>query len=417
MTYDLTRSYEMFARAEKVIPSGVYGTRSPKFATFGDFPVFVHSAEGGRFTDADGNEYIDFMCAYGPNILGYRHPAVQEAVIAQESRANSISIPTDRALELAEALVKRFSSFGDWVMFGKNGSDVTTLATRIARHHTGRAKLLVAMGAYHGFHPWSVPDTAGIPPSYRSEIDHFIWNDVQSVHDAFERNAGDVAGVMICPIKHDAMHDIEMPDRAFLAAIQERTRDAAALLIIDDIRCGFRLHPQIASHLGQGLEPDLVCFGKGIANGQPLSVIVGRDAHRDTAKLLYFSATFFFSGVPMAAALATLDAYDDEGAYERMTGAGHLLREGITRAAAKAGVPIRYTGPDTMPNLLFEDDPKVRIGRRFSGLAARRGVIFHPRHNWFLCSAHSPEDVAKAVGVAEECFSIVASEIESGELQ
>jgi glutamate-1-semialdehyde 2,1-aminomutase len=413
MTYDLSRSYEMFERAEKVVPSGIYGTRSPRFATFGDFPVFVYSAEGGRFTDVDGNEYIDLMCAYGPNILGYRHPAVQAAVLEQESRANSVSIPTDRTLELAEALVRRFS-FGDWVMFGKNGSDVTTLATRIARHHTGRPKLLVATGAYHGFHPWSVPDTLGIPPSYRAEIDQFRWNDTESVHEAFARNEGDVAAVMICPMKHDAMHDMEMAAPGFLAAIQEHCRDSGALLIIDDIRCGFRLNPRIASHLGQGLEPDLVCFGKGIANGQPLSVIVGRDAHRDAAKALYFSATFFFSGVPMAAALATLAAYDEEGAYERMASAGHALRQGMLKAAARANVRIRYTGPDTMPNMLFEDDPKIRIGRRFSGLAARRGVIFHPRHNWFLSAAHTPEDISRAVEVAEECFRIVAEEIELG---
>jgi glutamate-1-semialdehyde 2,1-aminomutase len=118
----------------------------------------------------------------------------------------------------------------------------------------------------------------------------------------------------------------------------------------------------------------------------------------------------------MAAALATMVAYDAEGVYEHVQSAGRMLHEGITKAAKRAGAAIRLTGPPAMPNLLFEDDPRFKRGRRFSGLAARRGVIFHPRHNWFVSAAHTPADVEQAVAVAEECFGIVAREIASGEL-
>ncbi len=415
MTYDLTRSYEALERAERVIPGGVYGTRTPRFATYGDFPVFIRSAEGCRMVDVDGNEYIDFMCSFGPIVLGYNHPAVQEAVREQEERGNTFTFASDRMLELAETLVGRFP-FAGWAMFGKNGSDVTTLATRIARAHTGRMKLLTATGAYHGVDPWSVPGGTGVPPSHRSERDEFDWNDVESVHACFDRNRGDVAAVMICPIRHDAMHDLEDPTEEFLAAIQERAADEGALLIIDDIRCGFRLHPSGASHLRLGLAPDLECFGKAIANGHPISILVGREGLRETAKSLYFSATHFLAASPMAAALATMAAYDEEGAYERIRSAGHALREAITGAARKAGVGIRYSGPPTIPYLLFEDDPRLERGCRFSGLAARRGVIFHPRHNWFISAAHTPSDIEQAAAVAEECFGIVAQEIASGEL-
>lgn len=415
MTYDLTNSYETLARAELVIPGGVYGTRTPLFATYGDFPVFIRSAQGCHMFDIDGNEYIDFMCAFGPILLGYNHPAVQRAVLEQEELGNTFSFAGERMLELAETLIARFS-FADWAMFGKNGSDVTTLATRVARANTGRMKLLVARGAYHGFDPWSVPGGSGVPPAHRSEMDEFEWNDVESVHACFDRNKGDIAAVMICPIRHDAMHDMEDPSEPFLAAIQERTAGERTLLIIDDIRCGFRLDPIGASHLQLGLAPDLVCFGKGIGNGQPISVLVGRDELRDTAKSTYFSATHFLAASPMAAALATISAYDEEGAYERITSTGQALREGITAAAERSDIGIRYTGPPAMPYLLFEDDPEFQRGCRFSGLAARRGVIFHPRHNWFISAAHSPDDVAQAVAVAEECFSIVAKEIASGEL-
>jgi glutamate-1-semialdehyde 2,1-aminomutase len=413
MTYDLSKSYEMFERARRVIPGGLYGTRSPNFVTFGEFPVFIRSGQGCRITDVDGNEYIDFMCAYGPIVLGYSHPAVERAVMEQEARGNTFTFAADRMLELAEALVDRFS-FADWAMFAKNGSDVCTLSTRVARAHTGRMKLLIVHEAYHGFDPWVVPGGVGVPPAHRSELDEFMWNDVESVHACFDRNKGDVSAVMICPIRHDAMHDIELPSDEFLAAIRERLADEGGLLIIDDVRCGFRLHPSGASHLRFGLEPDLVCFGKAIGNGQPISALLGREELRETAKTTYFGATHFFAGTPMAAALATLDAYDAEGAYEQMQSAGLMLREGMTKAAEKAGIPIRYTGPPTMPNLLFDENP--RRGARFSGLAARRGVIFHPHHNWFISAAHTPDDIEQAVRIAEECFGILAKEIASGEL-
>lgn len=416
MTYDLTKSYEMFERAERVIPGGIHGTRTPRFATFGDFPAFLASADGCRLVDVDGNEYVDFMCAYGPILLGYGHPGIERAAADQDSQGNAMTMPSERTVELAEALVERWP-FADWVMFGKNGSDVTTLSTRIARYHTGRSKILVAAGAYHTVDPWLVPGGQGVPESWRADVVEFQWNDAQSVHDAFDGNRGDVAGVIINPIKHDAMHDIEFAERDFLDAIQERASSEEALFIIDDVRCGFRLHPSGSSVAFLGVEPDLVCYGKALGNGHPIAVLVGREAIRDTARNLYFSATHFFSATPKAAALATLAAYDEEGAYESIQGAGHMLHEGLKAAAAKAGVGIRMTGPAAMPNLILEDDPLFRRGRRFSGLAARRAIIFHPRHNWFISAAHTPDDVTRGVSVAEECFRIVAEEIESGDLE
>ena len=137
MTYDLTKSYQMFERAKRVIPGGIYGTRSPRFTTFGEFSSFIRSAQGRRLIDVDGNEYIDFMCGSRPILLGYNHPAVQQTVIDQESRGNAASIPFDRTVELTETLIARFP-FAGWAIFGKNGSDVTTLATRIAHSSIGR---------------------------------------------------------------------------------------------------------------------------------------------------------------------------------------------------------------------------------------------------------------------------------------
>jgi glutamate-1-semialdehyde 2,1-aminomutase len=415
MGYDVKRSYEMFARAEKVIPGGIHGTRGPHFAAYGDFPAFVASAEGSRITDVDRNEYVDWMCAYGPNVLGYGHHAVQAAIVAQYARGNAMTMPSERTVELAELLTARWD-FADWAMFGKNGSDVTTLATRLARAATGRAKILVQRGAYHGFDTWCVVGGKGVPAGHRADIVEYAWNDPASVHAAFDANRGEVAGLLMCPIKHDAMHDIESPDGPFLDAIRERIAAERALLMIDDVRCGFRLHPSGASHKLWGLEPDVVCFGKAISNGEPLSVLVGRGALLEAAKECYFSATHFFAAVPKAAAIATIGAYDAEGAFAKMQATGESLRAGIVAAAQRAGVAIRYTGPTTMPNLLFDADPRFKRGRRFSGLAARRGVILHPRHNWFVSAAHTADDVEKTVAVASECFRLVAEEVAAGRL-
>lgn len=411
---NLKTSGQLLERAERVIPGGgVYFTRSPRFGVPGMFPAFIRSASGCRIADVDGNEYIDFMCAFGPIVLGYNHPAVEEAANRQAALANGTTFMSEVMVELAEKLVHRWtvaadeigaSRFADWVVFAKNGSDVTTFATRIARQHTGRTKILVASGAYHGFDTWSVPGNAGIPDGHRADIDYFNWNDVASVDECFERNGGQIAGAIITPIKHDSTHDIELPAPAFVRTLQANLRRESALLIVDDIRAGFRLHPSGASHLGYGLEPDLVCFGKALGNGHPISAIVGREELRQSVSGVYFSATHFCAAVPMAAAVGLLDAFDSEHAFEQMTSGGQRLRDGIQGAALKAGVDVRYSGPLAIPNLLFEDDEGLRKMRRWSGLCARRGVIFHPRHNWFLSSAHGEADIDQAIEVAASSF-------------
>lgn len=406
--YDLTQSYELWERAEAVIPfGGVYYTRSPKFVTFGEFPAFITAAEGCRLTDVDGNSYIDLMCAYGPIVLGYNHPAVEAAAAAQQAKGNATSILPAVMVDLAETLVRRWD-FADWAVFAKNGSDVTTLATRVARQHTGKTKIVAAHEAYHGFDTWSVPGGVGIPEGHRSDMVYFTWNDVADFHEALNRAGDDLAAVILSPVKHDAGHDIELPTPEFVAAVNDAVKRTGCVFIMDDIRMGFRLHATGASHKALGWQPHLVAYGKALGNGHPIAALVGPEDLKFSTSRVYFSGTHFTAAVPMAAALAVLQAYDTERCYDRMVAAGTRLRDGLTAAAAKAGIGISYTGPVTMPNLLFEDDPGMKRIREWSGLAARRGVIFHPRHNWFVSSAMSDADIDEAVAVAGECFALVA---------
>jgi glutamate-1-semialdehyde 2,1-aminomutase len=188
--------------------------------------------------------------------------------------------------------------------------------------------------------------------------------------------------------------------------VRELCDKNGSLLIMDDIRCNFRLHIN-GSHVFFGAKPDLVTMGKAIANGHPIATALGTDALREAAEGVYFSGTHFFSAVPMAAALATIDIMEEEGTIETVAKLGGMLKEDLYAVAEKTGQSINITGHDAMLFMTFADDPVFEKNRLFCGEAAKRGVFFHPHHNWFLSSAHTEADIEKSVKVAEVAFDIV----------
>jgi glutamate-1-semialdehyde 2,1-aminomutase len=406
---DLSRSYALLDRAERVVPGGVYGTRSVRFAVPGKYPQFIREARGCHLIDVDGNRYVDYMCSFGPILLGHRHPRVEAAAREQAERGNAFTFPSERWVDLAELLVERID-VADWAVFGKNGSDVTLWAGSLARAHTGRSTILVAAGAYHTFHPWGVPIPVGIPDAHRAHIDAFPFNDVDALGAAFGRHPGDVAAVLVSPFRHDAFHEQELPRQGYVQAIRRLCDRTGALLILDDIRAGFRCHPSGWSHLAFGYRPDVICYGKALGNGHPISAAVGTEPLREAATRLYFSATHFFSAEPMAAAIATICAFEEEKAFERMQQAGEALAKGLLERAKTAGFRVRMTGPATMPFLTFEGDRDFARARFWCGEMALRGVLVHPVHNWFLSAAISDEDLAFTLAVAEECFDLLRRE-------
>ncbi len=403
--YSFEKSYKMFEEAKRMVPNGIYGPRSPYFLTYGSYPCFFTRGRGSHVWDVDGNEYIDYMCSFGTNVLGMCNPEVDEAAMDQMKRGESFTLPTDRWNELAAVLVKQVRGM-DWTAFGKNGSDVTTYATSIARQHTGRKTIINITGAYNGAHFWCSHSTAGIPEEYRAHVCSFNFNDLGGLEKLIGEHRGDIAGVMLTPHHHPAMADQVLPDADFYRGLEGLCKSEGIVFIMDDIRCGFRLHEN-GSHCYYGCEPDIICFGKAMANGYPISAITGKAAFKPAAEAVYFTGTHFFAAVPMAASIATINIINRDSVIKKLFDTGVKLRDGMLAQAKDAGLQVRYTGHPVMPFMRFENDADFSVNRLFCGEAARRGVFLHPHHNWFVCLGHSQADIDRTVEVAGECFKIV----------
>ncbi len=391
-------------RAAAVIPGGMYGHESTALLP-AEFPQFFARAKGARLWDADGNEYLDLMCAYGPNLLGYADAEIDAAAIAQLAHGDAMTGPSPLIVELAEQLVEMVAH-AQWAIFCKNGTDATSMAVATARAHTRKRKILVAEGAYHGAAAWCTPNPIGTLPEDRAHLIAFAYNDLASLERAARDAGEDLAGVLVSPFKHDGFVDQELPTREFAHAARAVCDRAKALLIMDEVRGGFRLS-RTGSWTHLGVEPDLSAWGKCLANGHPLSALLGSETARTAASRLYVTGSFWFAAAPMAAALVTLRRIRETDYLERIQRLGAQLREGLAKAAAAHGYTLRQTGPPQMPQILFAEDPDFRRGFAFAGEMIERGVYLHPWHNGFVCAALSESDVEQSLAAAAEAFAAV----------
>jgi glutamate-1-semialdehyde 2,1-aminomutase len=347
------------ARAARVVPGGMWGHLNAARLPEG-YPQFFASAEGCRVRDVDGREYVDFMCSWGPVLLGHRHPEVQ----------------------------------------------ATTVCVTIARAGTGRRKVLVARGSYHGALPWCSPSVAGVTAEDRAHLLHFEYNDVESLQAAVNESGKDLAAILVTAFRHDMGRDLELPTREFAHAARAACDAADAALIIDEVRTGLRLDVR-GSWEPLGVRPDLCAWSKAIANGYALAAITGNDRFREAATKVFITGSFWCGTVAMAASRATLRiarATDVPGHIRAM---GMRLREGLASLANENGIAIRQSGPPQMPLMLFDADPDVSKGRTFCSAALRHGAFFHPQHNMFLSAAHQAADIDEALEAAAHGFKAV----------
>lgn len=398
-------------RAQQAFPAGVYGHQA-SISLSPEHPQFFSRASGCRLWDSDGNEYIDFMCGYGTNLLGYHHPKVDAAAAEQQKQVDCATGPSPVMVELAEAFKDR-QAHADWAMFAKNGTDATTICVMTARAQTGRSTILVADGAYHGAGPWCTPGVPGITEADKANQLSYYYNDLDSLRAAVEQAGDDLAAIVVSPFKHDVFVDQEWPTDEFARCARELCDGTGAALILDDVRCAFRF--SLASTWETlGVLPDLCAMSKSVANGYSLAVVTGNDTFRDGASQIYTTGSFWFASVSFAASLATIEAIETEGSIEQIKVSGDLFRQGLDELALAHGFSLRQTGPSQMPLVLVEDDPDWQKANFFCAAAVRRGVYMHPWHNMFICAAHTEDDIMEALQRTEGAFAELRQQFGEG---
>jgi glutamate-1-semialdehyde 2,1-aminomutase len=400
------KSREWFERALRVVPGGVYGHQSPALLTRNHFPYFLESASGCRVHDVDGNEYVDLMCAYGPMVVGYNNPEVERAAAEQRARCDTGNLPAPVFVELAERLVA-LTPGAAWATFAKNGSDVCTWAVAVARRATRRDLVVKVEGAYHGVHGWCNGVRHGFLESDRAAVRSFKWNDLDGLGRLFDEAPNDIAAVVVTPFRHDVFSDLEMPSAEFLPGVRDLTHRHGAVMIVDDVRAGFRLHMG-GSTQAWGVTPDLLAYSKALANGYPLSALLGAERLRDAASEVFVTGSFFTQAVPLRAAMATLDVLEKTDGIQRIERAGRRFTYGLRAQAEHSRLAVTISGPPAIPFMTFSNDQKFRMSRTFAGACADRGVFLHPTHNWFVSAAHGDADIDAALAATEGAFDEVA---------
>lgn len=399
-------SMALFRRAAEVIPCGIYGHQSPATVLPGASPYYAERAEGARYWDVDGHEYLDYMCGYGPILLGYNNPEVEEAAGRQRRDGNTMNHPSARMVELAERMVE-LVDFADWCVFGKNGGDMTSWAVRVAREATRRKKILRLANSYHGIDPWCASNPAGLIEEDRAHVHTFKWNDLEDFLHLVRRHSGKVAAVVVTPFHHPSFGDCVLPDAMFLKTIEQICRDEDIVLILDDIRGGFRLHIG-GSHRVFGFEPDIICFSKAMGNGYPISAALGRNQLRVPASRVFLTGSFWNSAVPMAATLKTLEIIERDDVPAMIERLGIRLREGLVALGERYGWPIIASGPPAVPFYRFAHERNFRDWQRYCRYAMEGingvGTFFHPHHNWFLSAAHTETDIDLSLEIAQHAF-------------
>jgi glutamate-1-semialdehyde 2,1-aminomutase len=401
----LPKDAELRSRARKVVPGGMWGHLNAAILPEA-YPQFFSSGQGATLIDVDGRQFIDFMCAWGPNYLGYGHPEVEEAALRQLRAGDCLNGPGEAMVELAELFVDMIEA-ADWVQFQKNGTDATTTCMTIARAGTRKRKILVAQGAYHGAVPWCSPSLLGVTAEDRAHLISYCYNDQESLENAAKSAGDELAAIVVSAFRHDFGKDQEMPTPEFARAVRALCDKRSAALVIDEVRAGLRLD-FAGSWEALGVRPDLSAWSKAIANGYPLAAVTGANWLRDAASQVFVTGSFWCGATAMAAAIATLKIAQRDDVITHIARIGQRLRDGLAERAGAVGIKVRQTGPAQMPMVLFDEDPDCRKGFAFCSEALRLGVYFHPKHNMFLCRAHTEPQIEQALDAASAAFAIVA---------
>ncbi|MGE5138682.1 MAG: glutamate-1-semialdehyde 2,1-aminomutase [Rudaea sp.] len=421
------RSSGLFDRAQAHLPGGVDSPVRAWRGVGGD-PLFIERGEGSCIYDADGNRLIDYVCSWGPLILGHAHPKVVAAVQAAAARGTSYGAPTALEIELAERITAAVPSI-EMLRFVSSGTEATMSAIRVARAFTGRDRIIKFDGGYHGHADFllaragsgvatlALPDSAGVPSAVAATTLIANYNDLDSITHLFDLYGTEIAAIIVEPIAGNM--GVVTPAPGFLQGLRRLADHHNAVLIFDEVISGFRASYGGAQAL-YDVRPDLTCLGKIVGGGLPVGAYGGRrEIMQMVAPLgpVYQAGTLSGNPLAMAAGIATLDALrETHDAYEQLEARGASLEQGLTGAAREAGIPVTVNRAGSLLTPFFQAGPvtdyasalrsdKAAYARFFHGMLDR-GTYLAPSQfeAAFISLAHSDADIAETIAAARETF-------------
>jgi len=424
------RSKKLFEQAQKFMPGGV-NSPARAFRAVGGEPVFIDRAKGSRIYDVDGNEYIDYVCSWGPLILGHAYPPVVEALKKAVERGTSYGAPTELETQLAQMICDAVPSM-EMVRFVSSGTEATMSALRLARGYTQRDMIVKFTGGYHGHADallvkagsgattLGAPDSAGVPSSYAEKTLLAPFNDIEAIKRLFQAHSQEIATVIVEPVAGNMGVVLPQPD--FLDGLRQLTSEYGALLIFDEVITGFRVAYGGAQTL-YGVTPDLTCLGKIIGGGLPVGAYGGKRQIMEMVSPLgpvYQAGTLSGNPLAMTAGLQTLKALQGPQVYQDLEEKSSRLAQGLTNAAQRAEIPLQLHRVGSMMTSFFTDKEVVdyegaklsdttRYAEYFRGML-NRGIYLAPSQfeALFVSLAHTEDDIDATVATAGEVFQELA---------
>jgi glutamate-1-semialdehyde 2,1-aminomutase len=426
------RSREIFEKAEKVLVGGV---NSPvrAFRSVGGEPLIIEKGSGQYLYDADGNQLLDYVCSWGAMLLGHAHPTVSAAIAEQARRGTSFGVTTELELQLATLITKAIPLI-EKVRFVSSGTEATMSAVRLARGVTKRDFIIKFEGCYHGhadsflsqagsgLATLGIAECPGVPQALAALTLNVPYNDLPGVEKLFNEHKDKIAAVIVEPIA--ANMGVVLPKEGFLQGLRELTRKNGALLIIDEVITGFRLHNGSAQTL-LGVEGDLTTLGKIIGGGVPVAAYGGRaELMNNVAPLgpVYQAGTLAGNPLAMSAGIATLNELAKPGLYDGINALAKKLVHGLRNALAGAGIPAQVNGIGSLSTIFFTEDPVTNYAgakRSDTKLYARyfremlNGGIFLAPSQFeaaFVSASHTPADIDRTIAAASEVLKFIAAQ-------